>query len=450
MRYASQTKLPGQRFQKRPTHTTATAPVEVKTPPPSVPSFVLLDGDEGTLDRETLTYADGRLWEQGAELIKNIMIGPRPVKLYKSFPERTESIQWLGAKIPKTLSDQVLSWCKHWVDKGECQGKLFYHKRENKWLFEVFPQLTPRGMTTDEKPDDPRHDELQAEITKKGYTCFGSIHHHCDISAFQSGTDQKDEDRFNGVHVTFGKLKDKAADIHIRVVHEGTTYSDIPTEVFFEDTELSLENLPAYPKEWDERFVERPVAFPHKTCNTTHGYGHSWSTGYCSWLDDDEDFDFSIKAARKAREPDDGESGYVVESTDLSYYNCEDLLILDMLAAEFILKMADRKEWLFDFAGTCKAMRMTIQSDPEAYVSEQFHGLIDDEMISEVAEIVTHITKLKPYNKTLQPLYISEDTDDENVEAYLSTWSKVEKELFDSDIHERLNMLHFIKQLSFD
>lgn len=370
MRLPSTLNRKGQRVSKRFTCASTEAPVEIKTPSPSVPSFVLLDGDEGTPDTTRLTYAEGRLWTPESELIKDIMIGPRAVKLHKSFPERTESIQWLGAKIPKTLSDQVLSWCKHWVDEGECQGKLFYHKREHKWLFEVFPQLEPRGMTTDEKPEDPRHDELQAEITKKGYTCFGSIHHHCNISAFQSGTDQKDEDRFNGVHVTFGKLKDKVADIHIRVVHEGVTYDDIQTETFFEDTTLSLENLPPYPEEWNTRFVKRVI-----------------SDG--SWYDN-EDFDFTVESKRQSRKTSktNEETGYVIESSALSYYNITDLMILDMLAAEFMLSMADRRDWMLDFRGTNKAMSMVLKSDPEDCISNHFWGLIDDEIIAEVTEIL--------------------------------------------------------------
>jgi len=42
-----------------------------------------------------------------------------------------------------------------------------------------------------------------------GWQPVGTIHSHCDFSAFHSGTDQADESTFDGIHLTFGHVNSK-------------------------------------------------------------------------------------------------------------------------------------------------------------------------------------------------------------------------------------------------
>ena len=45
---------------------------------------------------------------------------------------------------------------------------------------------------------------------------FGTVHHHCSTSAFQSGTDEADETNREGFHFTIGNLDKEDIDIHFR------------------------------------------------------------------------------------------------------------------------------------------------------------------------------------------------------------------------------------------
>jgi hypothetical protein len=45
---------------------------------------------------------------------------------------------------------------------------------------------------------------------------FGTVHHHCSASAFQSGTDEANERNQDGLHLTVGRLDAERHDLHAR------------------------------------------------------------------------------------------------------------------------------------------------------------------------------------------------------------------------------------------
>lgn len=51
-----------------------------------------------------------------------------------------------------------------------------------------------------------RSHEEYSELLDQGYSIFGTIHSHCDFSAFHSGTDNADELDFDGLHITVGHV----------------------------------------------------------------------------------------------------------------------------------------------------------------------------------------------------------------------------------------------------
>jgi len=172
--------------------------------------------------------------------------------------EKVLPFAWKGRKIPAALIRQVLAWMVTHKD-GECQGKLFFHLGTQDWEFDVLPQFEPRGMTTKECHEDTRTDTILGSWFSRGYVLMGTIHHHCSVSAFQSGIDEEDERASNGLHITFGYMGGAHADYHSRYVHNQITFDDLPPEEFIEGMTFSLTDLGDYPKEWDERFVARIV-----------------------------------------------------------------------------------------------------------------------------------------------------------------------------------------------
>jgi hypothetical protein len=93
---------------------------------------------------------------------------------------------------------------------------LFLYYDENKkqpWSFWVPPQITS-GMTV---KSDPEHINFQVQRAQHPDIMFGTVHHHCSTSAFQSGTDEADETNREGFHFTIGNLnKPTDIDIHFR------------------------------------------------------------------------------------------------------------------------------------------------------------------------------------------------------------------------------------------
>ena len=180
---------------------------------------------------------------------------------------------WEGKKLSIETFRLALAFCKWTYDtwKGEAQGKLFFHPGTGDWQFVPLPQLEPSGMTTKECPKDPEYARLLGEWTRKGYVLNGTLHHHCSISSFQSGTDESDEETSNGLHITVGRLNQANADYHSRFVLNKVTYDDIPLSDFIDGdaTLLFLSGLPDVPEEWKTVFRERPKYVARTTTTTT-------------------------------------------------------------------------------------------------------------------------------------------------------------------------------------
>ncbi len=124
--------------------------------------------------------------------------------------------QWHGKKIPFAMWQRILGFMKYSYDvlKSETMCFLYYDEtKKQPWSFWVPPQITS-GMTV---KSDPDHINFQAQRSSYPDTMFGTVHHHCGTSAFQSGTDEADETNREGFHFTVGHLDTPHnVDIHFR------------------------------------------------------------------------------------------------------------------------------------------------------------------------------------------------------------------------------------------
>lgn len=149
---------------------------------------------------------------------------------------------------------------------------------EGQWLVWAPPQEGV-GMTVKSKEDHPNMKQAEAFI---GYDRFASGHHHCTMTAFQSGTDGADELKQNGLHFTLGKLDEKLLDVHGRMVMGGnmatTNMEDwveldpryaslqLPKELLEFASQISLKCRPdkdvTFPAAWKENYLKSgPVGF---------------------------------------------------------------------------------------------------------------------------------------------------------------------------------------------
>ncbi len=126
------------------------------------------------------------------------------------------SFKWTGPKIDQDKWDEMLAFFR-WTQKefkSEAQVRLFVHPVHG-WLIWAFPQKGNTGMTTTEVANDEA--KAQRAAIGEGYRAFGTVHHHCNMAAFQSSTDTEDEKSVEGLHITIGDLEAEEYSIHCRL-----------------------------------------------------------------------------------------------------------------------------------------------------------------------------------------------------------------------------------------
>lgn len=162
-------------------------------------------------------------------------------------PEQEVTPIWKGAKIPLTMWQTIVKFCKHSYDelKSETLIYLFYDETaEQPWSWWVPPQTTA-GMTVKSDPDHVDYAEQRAQYPD---TMFGTVHHHCGTSAFQSGTDEADETQREGLHFTVGNLnKDHDFDVHFRMTI-GNNHAEIDAHTYIEMDENPFKRNARVPK----------------------------------------------------------------------------------------------------------------------------------------------------------------------------------------------------------
>lgn len=73
-----------------------------------------------------------------------------------------------------------------------------------------------------------KQNKINAEynsLVDEGYILFGTMHSHCDFSAFHSSVDDGDEFKFDGLHITLGHV-DKEFSIEYRWIVSGADFED--------------------------------------------------------------------------------------------------------------------------------------------------------------------------------------------------------------------------------
>jgi PRTRC genetic system protein A len=102
---------------------------------------------------------------------------------------------------------------------GESIVLLFYD--ETKRVYKIVP---PHQKVTAAACD------YNKGITIEGMTMIGTIHSHASMSAFHSGTDDKDEEHFDGLHITIGNVNDEDVSITSSIVANGHRFVVEPDE----------------------------------------------------------------------------------------------------------------------------------------------------------------------------------------------------------------------------
>jgi hypothetical protein len=232
--------------------------------------------------------------------------------LYEGYlPTMVEKIEkpvlrWHGSRIPRHLWQAVCSFMR-WTQEtysSEAQLRLYYNEQHHHWKAVVLPQTVRTGMTSNEIPNHvKRQDILMLVNPEAGWKPAGTVHHHCTASAFQSGTDYKDEIEQNGLHVTLGHMLSEKLDVHARATFRRCQY-----EVDLSEWIDGPVNPPVsvFPARW-KTVLEEPAPVTYATWNPTYntdhrtrqpGYGQ-FSTGarkHYGWDDCYDTHEFDLEA----------------------------------------------------------------------------------------------------------------------------------------------------------
>lgn len=181
-------------------------------------------------------------------------------------------IDWKGPKIPLDVWNEVLSffqWCYD-TYHSECQVRLYVSPTLQTWKAYAYPQEAKTGMTAHELDNDAKREQHAAlGLLPPDWFAFGTVHHHCSMSAFQSGTDRENEESQDGLHITIGNMNSKDRyDIHARLYRKGLVIKNENLNMsWFVDTAPILAECPekfrAYlPADWADKQARRLLTTP--------------------------------------------------------------------------------------------------------------------------------------------------------------------------------------------
>lgn len=161
-------------------------------------------------------------------------------------------LEYSGPKFTPELWHQVLSFFRwtHKEHQSECQVRLYVNQQLGRWAAWAFPQEARTGMTARELPVQETPEKAKERFASwnsqpsDDWLYFGTAHHHCSASAFQSGTDEQNEWNQDGLHITVGRMDQERHDLHARFYLGGNCFEPDLSCFWPFDPELA-EQIPA-------------------------------------------------------------------------------------------------------------------------------------------------------------------------------------------------------------
>lgn len=141
-------------------------------------------------------------------------------------------LEYAGPKFTPLLWHQVLSFFR-WTHKemqSESQVRLYVNPKLGRWGAWAFPQEARTGMGARELPTQETPEQARVRFASwqsepsDDWLYFGTVHHHCSASAFQSSTDEQNEWNQDGLHLTVGRMDAEQHDLHARLYLDGNCF----------------------------------------------------------------------------------------------------------------------------------------------------------------------------------------------------------------------------------
>lgn len=110
-------------------------------------------------------------------------------------------------KIPARIIGQALMFFRKVWDEyqSEAYVTLMFSAKTQQYQLWCPKQRVSRASVNYDRTDQPDFNDRTAD----DWQMVGTIHSHCNFSAFHSGTDHDDESTFDGIHITLGHVDRK-------------------------------------------------------------------------------------------------------------------------------------------------------------------------------------------------------------------------------------------------
>lgn len=146
--------------------------------------------------------------------------------------------------LPANLVGQVWSFFRTIYErhKSEAMVNLTWHPEHGYRAFVPPQKASAGGVQSQFKP----------EHIARGWRIIGTIHSHCNFSAFHSGIDTHDADSHDGIHMTIGKVMSEPPEVATMVSVAGKRWDFALKEVL--DGPLLIRRHPR----WWEHYVGKP------------------------------------------------------------------------------------------------------------------------------------------------------------------------------------------------
>jgi len=141
-------------------------------------------------------------------------------------------LNYSGPKFAPEMWHQVLSFFR-WTQtemQSESQVRLYVNEKLGRWSAWAFPQEARTGMSAKELPVQETPEKATGRFASwnsepsDDWLYFGTVHHHCSASAFQSSTDERNEWNQDGLHLTVGRVDSDRHDLHARFYLGGNCF----------------------------------------------------------------------------------------------------------------------------------------------------------------------------------------------------------------------------------
>ena len=207
-------------------------------------------------------------------------------------------LDYIGPKFEPEMWHQVLSFFR-WTNKemnSESQVRLYVNLKLGRWGAWAFPQEARTGMSAREIATPETPEQAVERFASWGsepsgdWLYFATVHHHCNASAFQSGTDEENERNQDGLHITVGRMDAERHDLHARFYLNGNCFAPdlsrfwpiepdlaerVPATMLDELARFQMGELVVvdFPDAWRKNIVE-VLAHDHQTG------GYQWDDNY--------------------------------------------------------------------------------------------------------------------------------------------------------------------------